>query len=114
MATVTYCGMSFTCATAIKGDDYVHLLDSAGEMIVAFDGVTDFANFAITDGAWKTPTADHDCYIAVIKDDGTLGKGGHRCSDIPTTLTSMSDVVVCDSMPTSYVEGKWYLVKAEV
>jgi hypothetical protein len=114
MATVTHMGVEYLCAKALKGPDYVHLLNEHEKMIVAFDGVSDFSGFSITDGDWITPTPDNECYLAVVKDDGTVGKGDHRCSDIPTKLTSLSDVVVCDSMPTSFVEGQWYLVKAEV
>lgn len=114
MATVIHMGVEYPCATALKGEDYVHLLNEQGKMIVAFDGVSDFSDFSIAGGTWITPTAENNCFLAVVKDDGTIGKGNHRCSDIPTTLASMSDVTVCESMPTSFVEGQWYLVKAEV
>lgn len=85
MATVTYLNEAYDCATALKGSDYVHLLDSNGEMIAAFDGVKDFSGFSITEGDWTSPTDDHNCYVAVVKDDGSMGKGGHKCSDILTT-----------------------------
>ena len=114
MATVTHLGVEYPCSTAVKGDDYVHLLNKDGVLVTAFDGVSDFSDFSITDGDWTTPTPENECYLAVVKDDGTMGKGNHRCCDIPTKLISLSDVVVCDSMPTGFVEGQWYLVKAEV
>lgn len=104
MATVKYGDLSFWCETAIKGEDYVHLLDSEGNMIVAFDGVQYLSDFTITNGSWTEPTPEHECYVAVMKDDGTIGKGGHRCCDILTAE-------VCQSTPTSLVEGKWYLIK---
>lgn len=106
MATVKYYDLTFECATAIKGDTYVHLLDSNGTMIVAFDGVTDFSVFSIEGGEWCNPTAEHDCYVAVIRDDGTIGKGGHRCCDLIAAE-------VCEQAPTTLVEGRWYLIKAE-
>lgn len=84
MATVTHLGVDYLCAAAIKGDDYIHLLNKDGEMTVTFDGITDFSGFSITDGDWTSPTADHDCYVAVVKDDGMMGKGGHKCSDLLT------------------------------
>lgn len=89
MATVTYLGNSYPCARALMGGDYIHLLDDSGTMVTAFDGVTDFSGFAIVDGAWETPVAEGDCHLAVIKEDGTIGKGTHRCCDItvPTQLT---------------------------
>ena len=89
MATVTFLGNSYPCARALMGNDYVHLLDEAGVMVTAFDGVTDFSGFAIVDGEWETPLSDDECRLAVIKEDGTIGKGSHRCCDItvPAQLT---------------------------
>lgn len=104
MATVKYYDLTFNCSTAIKGENFVHLLDGDGTMIVAFDGVTDFSHFSITGGSWVTPTPAHECYVAVMKDDGTIGKGGHRCCDLIAAE-------VCQSTPTNLVEGKWYLIK---
>lgn len=91
MATVTYLDESYSCATALKGSDYVHLLDSNGEMIAAFDGVKDFSGFSITEGDWTSPTDDHNCYVAVVKDDGSMGKGGHKCSDILTGTVGIAN-----------------------
>lgn len=84
MATVTYLGETYECATALKGADYIHLLDENGDMTAAFDGITDFSGFEITSGSWATPASDNDCYLAVIRDDGTIGRGHHRCSDVGT------------------------------
>lgn len=82
MATLTYFGVSYECTRVIRGDDYVHLLDSADNLIVAFDGVKNFDNFTLTGCSYSTPTPDHDCFVAVIRDDGTIAKGSHRCSAI--------------------------------
>ena len=79
---VKYLDNSIECATALKGDNYVHLLDANGDMIAAFDEVSDFSGFKISGGNWTTPTDNHHCYIAVVRDDGTIAKGGHKCSDI--------------------------------
>lgn len=114
MAVVTHLGVEYPCSKALKGEDYVRLLGADGAMIVAFNGVTDFTAFSITGGTWSTPTADNNCYLAVVKDDGTIGKGDHRCSDIPMKLASLPDVVVCTEMPDEYEDGKWYLIRAEV
>lgn len=84
MAVVTHFDKEYSCTTAIKGGDYVHLLNEDGKMIVAFDGVTDFSSFSITGGSWKTPTPENECCLAVVKDDGTIGKGGHKCSEVLT------------------------------
>ena len=81
MPNVTYLGTTYPCAKALKGADYIHLLDSNGCMIVAFDGIKDFSGFTI-DTDWTAPTPEGECYIAVIGDDGVIRKGGHRCCDI--------------------------------
>lgn len=114
MAIVTHLGQEYSCSIALKGVDYIHLLNELGQMTVAFDGVSDFSGFSITDGSWTLPTPEGECFLAVVKDDGTIGKGGHRCSDIPTALEELGDVVVCDTTPTDIEEGKWYLIKSEV
>ena len=86
MATLIYKDDTFECVTAIKGDDYIRLLDKNGIMVASFEGITDFSEFSLSGGAYTSPTADHDCHIAVIRDDGTIGKGGHTCADIGLTI----------------------------
>lgn len=96
MITVTYRDTPYVCHKAIKGDNYIHLLDASDGMIAAFDGITDFNLFTITNGEWTTPASDEECYIAIIREDGTVGKGGHKCSDVvpnaryKVTLTAAS------------------------
>lgn len=85
MAVVNHLGVEYPCSTALKGTDYVRLLNADGKMIVAFEGVTNFSAFTITDGDWVAPTAAEDCYLAIIQGDGTVGKGTHRCCDLPST-----------------------------
>ena len=82
MATVSYLNESYPCSVALKGADYIHLLDVGGYLIAAFDGITNFSGFTISGGSWTIPASDDDCYLAVIRKDGTIGKGGHRCSDV--------------------------------
>ena len=88
MATVTYNNESFICTTALKGTDYIHLLDASGHMIVAFDGVVDFSGFSISDGDWTSPRDVDLCSIAVIEDDGTLGESRFTPGDFLTKNTS--------------------------
>lgn len=110
MATVIFNGQSFSCATAIKGADYIHLLDASGLMIAAFDGVTDFSAFSISDGSWKTPTPENECYMAVIKDGGTIGKGGHRCNEILSKVLPAD--CYGDNLPTDdYTAGRIFFLK---
>ena len=82
MATVIYLNETYECAVAFKGADYIHLVDATGEMVASFDGITNFSGFIISNGSWTTPKTDDDCYLAVIREDGTIGKGGHKCSDV--------------------------------
>ena len=89
MPTLKYLGESYACATAIKGSDYIHLLDQNGVMVASFDAITDFSGFTLEGGSYTTPTADPDCYLVVIRPDGTFGKGNHRCSDIPNVATDI-------------------------
>ena len=62
MALVTHLDQEYTCSKAIKGEDYIHLLDNEGEIKTAFDGISDFKDFSITDGEWVTPTPEEDLY----------------------------------------------------
>ena len=57
MPTLKYLDYSFDCATAIKGEDYIHLLDANGILIVSFEGVADFTHFTLVNGEYTTPTA---------------------------------------------------------
>lgn len=91
MITVTYLGESYECSKALKGADYIHLLDSEGCMVAAFDGITDFSGFTI-DGDWTTPTPENDCYLAVMGDDGVIRKGGHKCCDIGNILPGIETI----------------------
>lgn len=88
MATVTFNNESFTCTTALKGTDYIHLLDSKGAMMVAFDGITDFSGYSITGGSWTTPTPPDECYFAVVEDDGSVTKSSYRRSDFVTEIAN--------------------------
>lgn len=88
MAIVLFNGESFHCTTALKGADYIHLLDSNGAMTTAFDGITDFSGFTIEEGSWTTPTSPDNCRVAVIMDDGSIGKGSYTSGEIGAAVTS--------------------------
>jgi len=57
MPILKYLDYAFECATAIKGEDYIHLLDENGVLIVSFEEITDFSGFALENGGYTTPTA---------------------------------------------------------
>lgn len=106
MPTLKYLGGTFECAVAIKGNDYIHLLDESGIMVAAFDNIKDFSQFTLTNGGYTSPTADHDCYLAVIRDDGTIAKGGHKCSDVLPKGYVSDSVDITDTTPTK--AAKYY------
>ena len=90
MATVTYNDESFTCTTALKGADYIHLLDDDGHMVATFDGVSDFSKFVISGGSWTTPSPANDC-AAVIIEDGTIENGGKIANSVVLTAAGWTD-----------------------
>ena len=91
MPILKYLGDSYDCATAIKGPDYIHLLDKNGVMVAAFDNITNFSGFTIENGGYTSPTADNNCYLTVTRDDGSFGKGDHKCSDISAALEAANN-----------------------
>ena len=110
MATVTFNGETFTCTTAIKGEDYIFLLDGDGDVIVSFEGIADFSSFYITDGDWVIPTPENECRIAVVKDDGTMGKGDHKSSDILSKVLPADCYIT--ALPTDdYTAGRIFFLK---
>lgn len=102
MPTLKYQGVSYDCATAIKGPDYIHLLDKNGVMVAAFDNITNFSSFTLENGSYTSPTADNNCYLAVIRDDGTFGKGDHKCSDIPQTAADVGAIPYVNAESADY------------
>ena len=92
MAKVTYKNLTYTCTTALKGADYVRLLDSTGTCIASFDGIKDFTEFTISSGSWTTPTADNKCPVAVIRPDGSVAEGDHTCDEIGEALNKAREL----------------------
>ena len=56
MPTLKYLDNAFDCATAIKGEDYIHLLDENGALIVSLEGISDFSLFTLVNGEYTAPT----------------------------------------------------------
>ena len=54
MATITFCGESFTVDHAVKGADYVHGYDADGNLVISLDGVSDFSGITY-DGTYISP-----------------------------------------------------------
>lgn len=88
MPTLKYLDRTFDCAVAIKGADYIHLLDENNVMTAAFDNITDFSDYTLENGSYTAPTAEGYCKVAVLRDDGTIGAGDHTCADIGTAMTN--------------------------
>lgn len=85
MPNITYNGLTYSCAKAIKGSNYIHLLDINDVVFVAFDGIVDFSLFSISDGSYTEEMPADECDVAVVLSDGTIARGGHKCSDILPT-----------------------------
>lgn len=114
MITVTFLGESYECTTALKGSNYIHLLDDMGCMIASFDGVSDFSGFEISGGEWCVPKSESECKVAVIREDGTITEGGHVCKDLLTGkyLTQMEYDALSDEEKNR--ENFVYIIKDEV
>lgn len=54
MAILTVYDEQFPCSVAMKGDDYIRLLDEEGNIVFFADGITDFSPY-ILDGSWEYP-----------------------------------------------------------
>ncbi len=52
MKTVTIYGEQYQCAKAIKGRDFVQLLDITGTRVAEFSGISDFSGY---EGDWDAP-----------------------------------------------------------
>jgi hypothetical protein len=84
LPTLKYLGDSYDCATAIKGPDYIHLLDGNGMPVAAFDHIIDFSGFTLVNGSYTSPTAVQERLVAVVRDDGAVGPSERRICDLAT------------------------------
>lgn len=84
MPTLKYLDGSYSCAIAIKGADYIHLLDENGMMVAAFDEIADFSGFTLENGSYTSPTAVQERLVAVVGDDGAVGRSEQRICDLAT------------------------------
>lgn len=82
MITVSYCGTTITCTTAMKGDTFIHLLDDNNTPIAIFEGITDFSVFTISGGTWTASDSIDDCHLVVMRRDGTLAKCAKKLCDV--------------------------------
>lgn len=62
--TLTYCGTTYTCATAVKceEDNYIKLYDSNGTEIASFDNISDYSDFVLSGGSFVAPC---DCTFPI-------------------------------------------------
>ena len=79
MVIIQHNGIKYECTLAIRGSDYVHLLDKGCCMLAQFNGVTDFSAFTFEMGRW---TVANDAYEYYVK---TLGR---TCQDKSGTQVS--------------------------
>lgn len=92
MITINFCNMTFTCEKAIKGSDYVHLVDADGNLIACFEGVTDFGQFTISGGSWTMAPSNDSCEIAVVGADGVIRKSTKKAANITALQTKVSNL----------------------
>ena len=108
MPIVTYNGHEFECTTALKGADYIRLLDENGCKIVAFEAVVDFSLFTIADGSWTDDTGYGTCCVALIGTDGSGRKSnipGNRLSarfSASISLPKNSEKILTDKKGYTY------------
>lgn len=106
--TVTYCNMTFNCSKAVRGSDYIHLLDANNSVIAAFEGVSNFNMFSISGGSWTTAASNDASFIAVVGEDGVIRKASKKVSDIHHTFESgLTDAVG----GTGVLPATWYYRK---
>lgn len=72
MPTLTFYDQTFTCARAMKGADFVRLLDENGNIVFFADGITDFSSYVLDGGSWETPLAVKGAKVTA---DATLDAG---------------------------------------
>lgn len=56
MPTLTFNDRTYSCARAMKGADFIRLLNDKGDVVFFADGITDFTPYALT-GTWETAQA---------------------------------------------------------
>ena len=72
MPTLTFYDQTFTCARAMKGADFVRLLDENGNIVFFADGITDFSSYVLDGGTWEIPLAVKGAKVTA---DATLDAG---------------------------------------
>ncbi len=82
MITISCCGTSINCASAIKGDTFIHLLDENDNIVAVYEGITDFSRFTISGGSWTEAESENDCNLVVMRSDGTIAKVSKKLCDV--------------------------------
>ena len=115
MITVTFCNESYQCAVALKGSDYIKLLDENNNDVATFLGVSDFSGFAIAGGSWTAPKAPTACNVAVVHEDGSVSGCGKPMEQFMTAGEAFRGTIVLSSgvqygtvLPSTGVEGQLF------
>jgi hypothetical protein len=111
MITVKIGSLTFEGAKAIKGSNYIRVLDSNDNLVASIDGITSFSGITISGGSWTTPAAASNCEVAVIMADGTVAKGNVKNCDILTNtkaITLKSGTHYGTSLPSSGTTGQLF------
>lgn len=104
--TLTYCGTTYTCATAVKceDDNYIKLYDSNGVEIASFNDISDWSDFVLSGGSYIAPC---DCTLpiplsaysigakTISSSNWTLGDDSRYYFEIASDLIS-ANTATCD------------------
>lgn len=112
MAILTVYDEQFPCSVAMKGDDFIRLLDEAGNTVFYADGITDFSPY-ILDGTWEYPYKGSativSCTAALSNSVLTL------TPRVPTKIESYATLVFqapcdCGAVASMSINGDTYSV----
>lgn len=84
MAILTYNSESYTVDKAVKGADFIHGYDAAGQIVVSFEGISDFTQYTY-DGTYIDPAQcfEEDCNTVVVHNGTLKRKDG---TSVPTSV----------------------------
>ncbi len=112
---VTAYNEQIQCTKAIKGDDYIRLLDAQGNCIASFDGISDFWGYSVNGGEWDGPEPTVEQQLNALK-SLVAGPEPVTLADYKTAKVATSKAHLADYLaahPLTYADGKQYSVTAE-
>ena len=114
MATITCNGESYTVDHAVKGTDYVHGYNAAGELLVSIEGIKDFSGITYS-GTYISPSV---CLAEACNDvkfcSGILQTRDGAEIMVPFAYgpTILSAYQYGDELPAPGIKGRIFFKKA--